>query len=187
MFLRMEIEFGDVSVSAFVTVNPSFAQPCLVLVCATISISQVVSLLKSKSDDDEYLLAPEPEAKADSPLPLALLLLLLFFVVALACVWGEEAAVKLGLGDDIFVFFILRGDIILCDLDCFVNFENYEGIGPCRVTAKTKRSLLDNNMCQGYISCHISTVYLHRHSPSYESTRFFFFSLLQYFLAGVGE
>ena len=171
MFLRMEIEFGDVSVSAFVTVNPSFAQPCLVLVCATISISQVVSLLKSKSDDDEYLLAPEPEAKADSPLPLALLLLLLFFVVALACVWGEEAAVKLGLGDDIFVFFILRGDIILCDLDCFVNFENYEGIGPCRVTAVRPKGLsLTTTSCVKGISCHISTVYLHRHSPSYEST-----------------
>ena len=39
-----------------------------------------------------------------------------------------------------------------------------------RVTAKTKRSLLDNIMCQGYISCHTSTVYLHRHSPSYWDT-----------------
>jgi len=36
----------------------------------------------------------------------------------------------------------------------------------CRVTAKTKRSLLDNNMCQGYISCHTSTVYLHRQEAS---------------------
>eukprot|EP00984_Skeletonema_dohrnii_P015051 scaffold6441_cov115-Skeletonema_dohrnii-CCMP3373.AAC.7 len=41
---------------------------------------------------------------------------------------------------------------------------------PCRVNPKTKRSLLDNNMCQGYISCHTSTVYLHRQPALLSST-----------------